>query len=210
MPRNDGLRHLDLVEEDVLGLRVLRPREAEALISDEAFAQNEFLPYWAELWPSAIELAEALPEVAGLRLVELGCGLGLPSLVAARAGAFVLATDWSEEAVALLRANAERNGIELETELVDWQQPKPLVERAPFDLVLAADVLYERRYVELLLELLPRLGDEVLLADPGRPFTKAFMERAAENWDVATERGRVVRLRRRVTEQKVAHSHKLR
>jgi predicted nicotinamide N-methyase len=210
MPRNDGLRHLDLVEEDVLGLRVLRPREAEALISDEAFAQNEFLPYWAELWPSAIELAEALPEVAGLRLVELGCGLGLPSLVAARAGAFVLATDWSEEAVALLRANAERNGIELETELVDWQQPEPLVERAPFDLVLAADVLYERRYVELLLELLPRLGDEVLLADPGRPFTKAFMERAAENWDVATERGRVVRLRRRVTEQKVAHSHKLR
>jgi predicted nicotinamide N-methyase len=199
MPPSDRLPHLDLVEEDVLGLRLLRPREAEALISEEAFAQDEFLPYWAELWPSAIELVEALPEVAGLRLVELGCGLGLPSLIAARAGAFVLATDWSEEAVALLRGNAERNEIELETECVDWQRPERLVERAPFDLVLAADVLYERRYVELLLELLPRLGDEVLLADPGRPFTKAFLERAGKTWDVTTERGRVRRLRLRCT-----------
>jgi len=62
--------------------------------------------------------------------------------------------------------------------------PEPLVTRAPSDLVLAADVLYERRYVELLLDLLPRLGRRVLLADPGRPFTSGFLTRAAETWSV--------------------------
>jgi predicted nicotinamide N-methyase len=188
-------RHLDLVEDDVLGLRLLRPREADALISEDAFAQDEFLPYWAELWPSAIELAQALPDVSGLRVVELGCGLGLPSLAAAKAGASVLATDWSADAVALLQTNAARNGIELEAEVIDWRRAEHLLERAPFDLVLAADVLYERRYVELLLELLPRLGDTVLLAEPGRPFASAFLERAAETWDVDAVRGRVLRLR---------------
>jgi len=61
----------------------------EELIDEEAFANDEFLPYWAELWPAARALAAALPPVAGLRVVELGCGLGLPSLVAAAGGAEV-------------------------------------------------------------------------------------------------------------------------
>ena len=185
---------LDLIEEEVLGLQLLRPRDAEALISEEEFARDEFLPYWAELWPSALELARALPEVAGLRVLELGCGLGLPSLVAAARGARVLATDWSPDAIALLRRNADRNRIVLDAEIVDWRDPAPLVASAPYDLVLAADVLYERRYVDMLLALLPQLGGDVLLADPGRPFTKAFLEAAAEEWEIDGDR--VKRLRR--------------
>src|SRR6476619_5660622 len=62
-------------------LELLRPSAPEALIDEEAFADDEFLPYWAELWPAARALAEALPDVSGLQVVELGCGLGLPSLV---------------------------------------------------------------------------------------------------------------------------------
>ena len=56
-----------------------------------------------------------------------------------------------------------------------WEEPAALLERAPFDLVLAADVLYERRNVPVLAELLPRLGGEVLLADPGRPALGEFL-----------------------------------
>jgi predicted nicotinamide N-methyase len=170
------LRHLDLVEEDVRGFRLLRPREAESLISEDEFAHDEFLPYWAELWPSALALADVVAgrDVRGLDVLELGCGLGLPSLVAARAGARVLATDWADDALELLRANAARNGIELETRKLDWREPGAL---GTFDLVLAADVLYERRYVDALAELLPDVGGEVLLADPGRPFLRAFLER---------------------------------
>lgn len=187
-----ALAHLDLVEDDVLGLRLLRPRDPEALISEDEFARDEFLPYWAELWPSALELAEVVAAlgVAGSRVVELGCGLAVPSLVAARAGAQVLATDWADDAVALLRENAARNGLALQAESVDRRRPEPLLERAPFDLVLAADVLYERRYVDVLLDLLPRLGGEILFAEPGRPFARRFLER----WRVERVGERVYRL----------------
>ena len=169
-------------------LALLRPENAEELIDEAAFAREEFLPYWAELWPSALALARALPELplAGRRVLELGCGLALPALAAAAAGARVLATDWSAEAIALLRVNARRNGIELETAVVSWERPEGLLDRAPWDLVVASDVLYERRHVPLLLALLHRLGDDVLLADPGRPPEREFFEAAKRDWTIET------------------------
>jgi predicted nicotinamide N-methyase len=165
-------------------LTVLRPRDSEALLDEHAFEHEEFLPYWAELWPSGVALARAIADRAlrGARVLELGCGLGLPSLAAALGGGRVLATDWSPAAIDLLAANAERNGARLETEVVRWEQPGALLERAPWDLVLAADVLYERRNVAVLADLLPRLGGEVLLADPGRPALDDFLARVGTVW----------------------------
>jgi predicted nicotinamide N-methyase len=183
---------LDLVEASVVlpgrTLTILRPRSAEALLDEEAFEQEEFLPYWAELWGAGEELSEEIAErdVAGLRVLELGCGLALPSLAAAVGGADVLATDWSPDAIELVHENARRNGLELEAEVVRWSAPESLVHRAPWDLVLAADVLYERRNVDELLELLPRLGGEILLADPGRPHAKTFFARAVDLWTIET------------------------
>jgi len=181
-----------LVEDHIpLGgreLRLLRPPDPEALLSEEAFEREEFLPYWAELWPSGLALAEEVASLplAGRRVLELGCGLGLPSLAAALAGADVLATDWSPDAAALLGENAGRNEIALEVQVASWFEPDALAARAPWDLVLAADVLYERRNVEPLLALLPRLGAEILLAEPGRPAAGEFLERARETWRVET------------------------
>ena len=138
-------------------------------------------------------------------MAELGCGLAVSSLVAALRGASVLATDWSPDAVALARLNARRNGIEIKTAVCSWADPASLVSRAPWDVVAAADVLYERRNVDLLLDLLPRLVDhrgEVLLADPGRPPAAAFFERAQSSWrierstDAVTPRVTVYRLTR--------------
>jgi len=140
----------------------------------------------------------------GARTLELGCGLGLPSLAASLAGGRVLATDWSPHAIELLRDNAERNGIALEAQRADWSAPDALVARAPWDLVLGADLLYERRNAELLLPLLPRLlgpASELWLADPGRPPAGPFLEAAAEHFeiDAATDpllpQGAVLRLR---------------
>jgi predicted nicotinamide N-methyase len=167
-------------------LVVRRPPDPEALLDERAFEQEEFLPYWAELWPSGLALAErvgALP-LQGKRVVELGCGLGLPSLSAATVGADVLATDWAPDAIALLRENAARNDIGLRAEIIAWDDPAPLVAGSPWDLVLAADVLYEGRNADRLLELLPLLGAEVLLADPSRPHTERFLEAAAEDWHI--------------------------
>lgn len=124
-------------------------------------------------------------------MLELGAGLGLPSLAAALRGADVLAIDWAEDAVTLLRDNAARNGIALRAERIRWDDPGPLLERAPWDLVLGADLLYEQRNADRLLDLLPRLGGDLLLADPGRPFAAAFLA----HWDVEEVANRVYRLR---------------
>ena len=189
---------LNLVEEtiDVDGLRlsVLRPRQAEALLSEEAFEHEEFLPYWAELWPSGVALARVVRrrDVRGLRVLELGCGLAVPSIVAALGGADVLATDWSPEGLEVAATNAARNGAEVETALVAWAGPEPLLQVAPWDLVLGADLLYEQRNVDQLLALLPRLGGEILLAEPGRPPAARFFDEVA--LDVLDLGDRVYRL----------------
>ena len=113
--------------------------------------------------------------------------------MAASLGAEVTAIDWAADAVSLLRRNAARNGIRLTAERADWRSVG-----GSFGLALAADVLYERRNVEPLLELLPRLAPEVLLAEPGRPASVEFLRRAAERFSVDEVRERVYRLTTRV------------
>jgi predicted nicotinamide N-methyase len=201
--------HRDLVEEVVpvgVGeLRVLRPRDSEELLDEQAFEHEEFLPYWAELWPSGVALARDVGarSLRGARTLEIGCGLALPSIAAALAGGRVVATDWSRDAIELAAANARRSGAELETLVCDWTQPEAIVGRGPWSLVLASDVLYERRNVDTLLDLLPRLVDErseILLADPGRATADTFLAGAERDFERrATSDGHVTihRLRRR-------------
>ena len=126
--------------------------------------------------------------------MELGCGLGVPSLAAARAGARVHATDSSAEAIALLERNARSNGLEVETSVVDWRDAGELAADGPFDLVLAADVLYERSHASELLEVLPELGRKACIADPGREHAGPFVKRARRRWTIDTQRRGVVAL----------------
>jgi predicted nicotinamide N-methyase len=171
-------------------VEVVRPADADALIDEARFSEDEFMPYWAQLWPSGLALAEAVAhrDLRDARVVELGCGLGVPSVVAALAGAEVLATDWASEALEATAANARRNGVEVSTLLVDWRHPDALLERPRFDLALCSDVLYEPRNVDALLDLLPRVADEVLLAEPGRQTAAAFFERLEPTWTIGRER----------------------
>src|SRR3954447_12210414 len=78
-------------------LRILQPSEAAELPDDGPVEWAPLVPYWSVLWRSGValgrELAASARELDGLRVVELGCGLGVPSLVAALKGADVLATD---------------------------------------------------------------------------------------------------------------------
>ena len=172
-------------------LDVERPAEPESLIDEDAFADDEFLPYWAERWPSGIALAEhvsARGDVRGMRVLELGCGLGLPSLVAARLGADVVATDWSPDAVDLLARNAARNGVRLDAVTADWRDFDGVASLRPFDLVLAADVLNEERNATPILALLELLGAPATIADPGRRHAAAFLDGARrDGWTVDTD-----------------------
>ncbi|PRY13453.1 class I SAM-dependent methyltransferase [Kineococcus rhizosphaerae] len=180
----------ELVERSLLvagaHLDLLLPGDLEELFTEEAYADERFAPYWAELWPSALALADAVAGAAPARLLEFGCGLGVPSIRAARAGHAVTATDWTPTAIDLLTRNAARNAVALTALPWDWTtDPAPL--RPPFDLVVAADVLYERRQVDTVLAALPALvapGGQVWVADPGRPAADEFVARARADWSV--------------------------
>ena len=182
---------------DIGGARLVleRPAEPESLIDEDAFTDDEFLPYWAERWPSGIALAEHVARnwlcgdspQARARVLELGCGLGLPSLVAARLGADVVATDWSFDAIALLGRNASRNGLRVTAVRADWRDADAIVSFGPFDLVVAADVLYEGRNAAPILTLLATLGAPATIADPGRRHAAAFIDAVrADDWEIDT------------------------
>lgn len=163
---------------------LLRPASPEALISEDDFARDERLPYWADLWPSALALAE---HVHGLRgegrpLLELGCGLGLVSAVAAAAGFDVLATDYYADALRFTEVNVARHaGRVPRTRLVDWRALPP--DLGEHDVVVASDVLYERPYAALVADVFARTlapGGEGWLADPGRVALGAFVTACGE------------------------------
>ncbi len=180
------------------GLRLLQPSESAELPDDGGVEWAPVAPYWSVLWRSGVALARELDGMAldGLRVAELGCGLAVPSLAAARAGASALATDGCAEALGLAERNARLNDLKLETAAIDWAAPDDLVERGPFDLVLAADVLYERASMHPLLSLLPRLGSEVWIADPGREAADPFLDHAADRWCIQTRVVGVVSIHR--------------
>src|SRR4051794_15364250 len=187
------LRSVDDLSERTVALpggdlRLLQPRDAAELPDDGPVEWAPLVPYWSVLWRSGVALARELEglELRGRRIVELGCGLAVPSIAAARAGAVVLATDSCPQALELVARNARANDIQVETAAVEWAEPEELVSRGPFDLVLAADVLYERPSAGLLLSLLPRLAPEAWLADPGRPAAGAFLEQVHRRWSVET------------------------
>lgn len=162
-------------------VRMTRIADFEALLEDidpVTFAEDERLPYWAELWPSAVALARYSGQylhLAGQRVLELGCGLGLVGVAAALQGARVLCTDYEREALAFARCNARRNAChQVRFRLVDWRQP---ALRRRYDVIFAADVIYEARHFSPLVTLLQRYlarGGCAVFAEPGRPNAVPF------------------------------------
>ncbi len=163
---------------------LLHPRSVDELIDEEEFGRDERLPYWAELWPSGRVLADRVAEEegSGRRFLELGCGIGLASLVALRGGFETFAADYYQAAVELIQENARRNGLSgLDARMIDWRSLPP--DLGQFDLVAASDVLYERPNVPLVADAFARLlvrGGLGLVTDPGRRHAEAFPELCRE------------------------------
>jgi len=171
------------------------PRSADELINEIDFERDERLPYWADVWPSSTALATVVSELdgEGKRALELGCGLGLVTVAALRAGFDVLATDYYEDALLFARRNGlSATGREPRTRHVDWRAFPADLGR--FDLVLASDVLYEREYATLVAEAIVASlapGGVALVADPGRVALLSFVT-------ACEQRGCTVGIRARV------------
>lgn len=145
--------------------------------------RDERIPYWADLWHSALALARYLVASGivqpGMRVTELGCGLGLSGIAAGLLGAEVTFTDYMDEALHYARLNWQQNIPDRPAHFVrmDWRQPDPSLAA---DLILAADVVYEQRAIEPLLhtfKTLARPGSLILLSEPGRAVGKTFFEK---------------------------------
>lgn len=142
--------------------------------------QNERLPYWAEVWPSSLALAEYVqgaPEInAETTVLELGCGPGVAGLAAHRAKQ-VTVSDYEEPALQLACANwLENLGREPQAVFMDWREPRPELAA---DVLLAADVAYEKRFFTPLINTFKTLlkpGGVILLSEPGRSVACDFFE----------------------------------
>jgi len=177
-------RRFDTIIDDVdVGDRtfsILRPRNADDLIKEEDFVEDERLPYWADIWPSSTILAAQILARPGKdkRLLELGCGVGLSTTAAMAAGYDVTSTDYYTDALAFTRANAYRNlGKSPEAKMMNWRRFP--ADATDFDKIIASDVLYESEYAKLLPTILKgalNLHGIALIADPGRAATEEFLE----------------------------------
>jgi predicted nicotinamide N-methyase len=153
-------------------------------VSDERFEEDERLPYWAELWPSAIALSRHMishpDHVREKSVLELGCGIGLTSLCLSKAGPSELVlSDYEQEALDATRRNLLKNKIKPpELLLLDWRKPHP--ERR-FDRIVASDILYEKRFFKPLLNLFEQMLEPdgyIIIAEPDRPIAQNFFEMA--------------------------------
>ena len=168
------------VEVGAAPVTLLHPANADDLISEADFVEDDRLPYWADVWPSSTVLAGAVAALPGTgrTALELGCGIGLVASAAARAGFAVTATDYYEDALLFARANAwHTTGRAIAVRHVDWRRLPDDLGR--YDLVLASDVLYERTYADLIAAALDATiapGGRGLIADPGRVAAPAFVE----------------------------------
>ena len=156
-------------------------------ITPAQFEADGRLPYWADVWASSVALACALRERPGLRgstVLELGCGLGLAGIAAAQAGAAVTMTDCEPDALEFARYNAAVNLTSEERSrtalrMLDWSDP---AAAGVFDLVIGADIVYDRQHFSALLSCARRnlrAGGSFLIADPGRSIGRDFMRLAA-------------------------------
>jgi predicted nicotinamide N-methyase len=166
---------------------IRRPDQSKHLLDDPSvqasFAVDEYLPYWTDLWPAARMLAKAILREAwfpGTPALEIGCGLGLPGVVALSQGLRVTFADCDATALRFAADNARVNNLhDFRLLQVDWRFPP---EDLSFPVILASDLAYELRNLTPLACFIKRVlqpGGICLLTDPDRPLTPRLREELA-------------------------------
>jgi predicted nicotinamide N-methyase len=176
-----------------------RPTDWDKLLDHpwvrSAYAADEYVPYWAQLWPAARMLAKVVmredwgPDPASIHVLEVGCGLGLAGIAALARGLRVTFSDVDETALDFAAKNARLNGFtQFRTLRLDFRAP-PADRKYP--VVIGSDLMYEERLVDPLVHLLRSVlapGGVCLITDPDRQPARTFRWRLAEaGYDVTPQ-----------------------
>ena len=185
-------------------VKVSRIRDIDTLFnqllskaSSDVNVVDERMPYWADLWPSAIGLSvfiDSQPQlVHGKRTIEIGCGLGLPGIVAALCGGRIIMTDYLQEALAFAENNWKKNlSKKFNGQLLDWREVSSI---AKADVVLASDVAYESRSFEPLKNFIGKIlksDGTLILSEPNRKFASPFIKLLEKEFDLQKKDIKVV------------------
>jgi len=173
-------------------LTLLRVKDLERWVDREALLRDETEepPYWAHLWTGALTLARYLEqrvECQDRNVLDLGCGLGLTGVIAARKGGKVTFADKEPAALAFAAVNAQLNNcLDFEARLLDFT--RDALDRR-FELILGAEILYDRSTFPLLIDFFNRHlqpGGSALVADAKRTNTEEFyrqLDQAGFKWE---------------------------
>jgi predicted nicotinamide N-methyase len=159
-------------------------RPDSLLDSPEVLSANmkdDYMPYWAYLWPAALQIADSILRShwpRGTRVLELGCGLGLVGIAALAAGYRVSMTDYDANAITTAKMNAALNGFpDAQAFVMDWRSPP----ESSYPVIIGCDVTYESRNHAPILDLMDRMLDPhgfCWIADGGRNAAPEFVELA--------------------------------
>jgi predicted nicotinamide N-methyase len=146
-----------------------------------ASALDDYMPYWAYVWPAALQIAKSVlqnPWPRETRVLELGCGLGLVGIAALAAGVHVSLTDYDVNAITTAKMNAALNGFpDADAFVLDWRSPPELT----YPVIIGCDVTYESRNHGPILDLIDRMLEPdgfCWIADGGRNAAPAFVDQA--------------------------------
>lgn len=180
-------------------VRVVRPADPDRLLDDPGVLawnrRDDYMPYWAYLWPGAYLLAEAVaredwPEGRGDEALEIGCGLGLAGLLAISRGLRVQFSDYDRTPLEFVARSAAENGFDAgryQTRLLDWRN----LPDERFPVILGADVTYEKRLVPLVANVLAAMlapGGLGLISSPYRVADEGFRD-AVESLGLTCQAG---------------------
>jgi predicted nicotinamide N-methyase len=165
------------IEFGNVDIHVCTLRDNQQFLDPEDIALNLGIcsaswPLFGVIWPSSMVLAHymASHDTAGKKILEIGCGMALSSLLLNKRHDDITATDYHPEAGFFLERNTQlNNGNAIDYRRIDWADENS--DLGLFDLIIGSDLLYEDQHIQLVADFIQKHANstcEVILVDPGR------------------------------------------
>jgi len=178
----------EIKPKELLGIKLYEIRSLDKAIDDlceklgdqfmDDALKEDYCPYFGLVWDAGMGLATYIQnmDLNGKKILEIGCGLALPSFIATLKGAQVIATDYHHDVERFLKINQETNNINFQYSRINWRKEE--MDLGLFDLVIGSDILYESAHPDQVAKALIRnlnKSGKIILADPGRSYIQKFV-----------------------------------